>query len=93
MLNVTSDGAQQSATEEGLGFELSSDRDRRIYSDVIATTIIPLPSVTKTFAMSTVLCSILYCCWQKRHRKAERYPQRVSESFAPLCGGSAQMND
>ena len=80
MLNVASDGAEQSATEEGLDFELSSDRDRRIYSDVIATTIIPLPSVTKTFAMSTVLCSILYCCWQKRHRKAERYRKELARA-------------
>ena len=38
-----------------------------LYDD-IATTIILLPSVTKTFAMSTVLCSILssYCCVGKK---------------------------
>ena len=44
---------------------------RTMLYDDIATTIIPLPSVTKTFAMSTVLCSTVV--GKKRHRKAERH--------------------
>ena len=65
--------------------------------EVIATTIILLPSVTKTFAMSTVfystVASIALAKKGIARKKAERHRKRVSKSARALNVRGAQMND
>ena len=66
---------------------------RTMLYDDIATTIILLPSVTKTFAMSTVFYSTVALAKKGIHtrKKAERHRKRVSKRESSARG--AQMND